>query len=90
MEKQETKIGDTIYSLKRDDVIEWEIISKNPKNGRFFIIINKATESIRQIHWKDLEYDDSYDEEFFSRSKDELLKRYKKYTNYIINRINNY
>jgi hypothetical protein len=86
MENKESKIGDTIYSLNKDNVVEWEIIGKNPKNSRFFIIIDKNNNhSIKEVHWKTLQYGDVYDGlNVYSRSKSELLKRFKAYANNII------
>jgi len=81
-----TKVGDTIFSLDRDEIKEWEIILKNPKNSRFFIIVNKETESIKQIHWKTLEYGGDH-VEFFSLNRNELIERYKNRADYVISKI---
>ena len=81
-----TVVGDTIYSLDGDEIKEWEIIMINPKNNRFFIVVNNETKSLKQIHWKTLEYGSDH-VEFFSLSKTELIERYKNRSDYIIAKI---
>lgn len=78
-----TKVGDTIYSLDGYEIKEWEIIAINPKNSRFFIVVNKETSGVRQVHWKTLEYGGDH-VEYFSLSKSDLIERYKKRNSYII------
>lgn len=82
------KTGDTIYSLDRDNIAEWEILGKNPKNERFFIIVNKETNAIKQVHWKTIEYGTNNTEEFFSVSLDDLLDNFRTHANRIISNIN--
>ncbi len=77
------KTGDVIYSLDRDEIVEWAIIGENPQNDRFFIIINKLTNVVREVHWKTLEYGDDK-VNYFSLSKIELIERYKKRSAHII------
>jgi len=89
MEKIENlKIGDNVYSLDKDKFVEWEIININPKNSRFFIILNTETGDVRQIHWKKLQYS-GYDSEFFSISKIDLIDKYEKENFFIINKLKN-
>ena len=82
----DTKIGDIIFSLNSENIIEWEIIGINPNNKRYFIILNKETNEIRQIHWKTEEYG-TEEKEFFSLSEAELFERYKKRTSYVISHL---
>lgn len=81
------KEGDTVYSLYRDEIVEWEILGKNPKNTRFFIVINKETQAIKQVHWKTFEYGTDH-EEFFSLNLDDLLDNFRTRANRIISNIN--
>lgn len=80
------KVGDIVFSLDNMNIIEWEIILINPNNKRFFIILNKETSEIRQIHWKSLEYGTD-EKEFFSLSIEEVFERYKKRTSYVISNL---
>jgi len=83
-----TKVGDTVFSLDNGWVVEWEIIAVNPKNERFFIIQNKELDQvINQVHWKTLEYGGDT-KNFYSLTKNDLLDRFKEYTDYVIKHIN--
>ncbi len=80
---EKTKVGDTIFSLNNDSIVEWEIIAINPKNKRFFIIVSKERDSITQVHWKTLEYGGD-NKNFLSLTKADLLQRFKSYANGVI------
>jgi hypothetical protein len=73
--------GDIIYSLSpTNKILDWEFLMVNPRNKRFFIFTNCESGNIAQVHWKTLEYGTDTDN-FFSRTKKELLERYEKHTN---------
>jgi hypothetical protein len=80
------KIGDTIFSLYKDEIKEWEIVAVNPRDSNVFILVDKENGNIRSVHWKTLEYGNS-EMDFFSLSKDELIERYKRRTSFIIDKI---
>ena len=55
---EEIKIGQKLYFIENDVIVEWEVINKNPNNTRFLILI--SGEIIRQVHWKDIIYGIQY------------------------------
>lgn len=80
------KSEDLVFSLEGDEVHEWEVVSINPKNVRFFIVTDKSNGNIKQVHWKTLEYGGD-NVNFFSLTKVDLLNRFLNNSNHILDKI---
>jgi hypothetical protein len=82
------KLDDIIFSLKKYDIIEWRIIaisSTNPENEEVFVV-RDSEKNIEHVRWRTLEYGGDIIT-FFSLTKEDLLNRFKKYTDNIINQL---
>lgn len=85
------KDGDVVYCLEKGVIREWKILMTNPKNGRYYIVIdNKEHESsIKQVSWKSLEYFCSYypSDMVWGITKEDVVERLKIANQYIYDNI---
>lgn len=87
MKCNDLKKGQKVYCIdSKGQIDEWIILSVNPANTRFYIVVNMITHAVSQVHWKVLEYGEETSN-IWSISKEIARERAIKRFDKIINRI---
>jgi hypothetical protein len=83
MKKGSKLYGIDNYKNTCPKIIEWVVLKVNPSNERLYIVINKKTGEVKNVHYKTLEYGGDF-ENFFSTTREEVIERFSYRINNIL------